>query len=57
VTVSVDHRFVTFDGHVIGVQPMGRPRIGETVMTPAERQRRRRAKRAETSIPSTSSPT
>ena len=36
---------------------MGRPRIGETVMTPAERQRRRRAKRAETSIPSTSSPT
>jgi hypothetical protein len=26
---------------------MGRPRIGETVMTPAERQRRRRAKLAE----------
>jgi hypothetical protein len=26
---------------------MGRPRIGEAVMTPAERQRRRRAKLAE----------
>jgi hypothetical protein len=26
---------------------MGRPRIGKTVMTPAERQRRRRAKLAE----------
>src|SRR5262245_26909269 len=31
--------------HVIGVQhPMGRPPIGATVMTPTERQRRRRAK-------------
>jgi len=30
---------------------MGRPRIGETVMTPAERQRRRRAKLRETIDP------